>query len=156
MKRKYFGMAAGLVFVAAFVLAIWGPGNANFLESPFSSIPYILVDHSENRTEVYIHGLNDFKFTNISLRMYNENMSFERTRNDTFFLYCETTEPSFTLNVTVWNAKKEYVFNGTVQVAPPEEAPRILTLYEEKNDRTNTYTLDSSNLPWKKLMERIQ
>ena len=34
-------------------------------------------------------------------------------------------------------------------------APLRLTLYQEKRDRINTYTLNSGNLPWKKLMERV-
>jgi hypothetical protein len=63
---------------------------------------------------------------------------------------------NFTLNVTVWNRNKEYTFNGSVQVAAPEDAPRLLTLYEEKRDRINTYTLNPGNLPWKKLMERVR
>ncbi len=154
--RKYFGVAAGLVFLGAFALVIWGPGNTNLLESPFSSIPSILVDHSENQTAVYVHGLNDFKFTNMSIRISNNTRSYERTRNNTYFLYCETSDSDFIINVTVWNNHKQYAFNGSVQVAPPDEAPRILTLYEEKKDKTNTYTLDSGSLPWKKLMERIR
>jgi hypothetical protein len=114
------------------------------------------VDHSENLTEVYVHGLNDFKFTNMSIRITNTTMSYDRTKNNTFYLDCETSENDFIFNVTVWNNHKEYAFNGSVQVALPGEAPKILTLYEEKKDRTNTYTLDSGNLPWKKLMERIR
>ena len=158
--RKYFGAAAVLVFVMAIVLAVW-QGGRDIFESPVASIPSILIDSNINEmgiyeTEIYIHGMNDFRYSNMTMRVTTGNDSFERTREDTYFMFFNTTAETFTVNVTVWNKNKHYAFTGSVQVAPPDEAPRLLTLFEEKRDRISTYTLNTGNLPWKKLMERVR
>jgi hypothetical protein len=153
--RKYFGAAAVAVFLMALALAFWQGGKDPFV-SPVSSIPSMLVDYNLNETEIFIKGLNDFRYTNISVRISGENQSFERTRERAYFIFYNTSLANFTVNVTVWNRNKEYTFNGSVQVAPPDEAPKVLTLYEEKRDRINTYTLNGGNLPWKRLMERVR
>jgi hypothetical protein len=155
MMRKYFGVAAVAVFLLALALAVWQGGNDPFV-SPVSSIPSILVDYNLNETEIYVKGLNDFRYTNITLRISGENQSLERSKEKAYFLFYNTSLANFTINVTVWNKNKQYSFNGTVQVAPPNDAPKILTLYEEKRDRINTYTLNTAKLPWKKLMERVR
>ena len=156
--RRYFGIAAVIVFLLAFALALWGGPDKNLFESPFSSIPSILVDYTDNGTEVYVHGLNDFKYTSISLVASCGNDTQERTRENGYFLYyvANASWPEMSLNITVWNVNKEYRFNGTIKVAQPEEAPTLLTIYEAAHGKINTYTLTTTNLPWKKLMERIR
>jgi len=151
--RKYFGVAAMVVFLLAFALAIW-PGGRDMLESPLSSIPSLLIDHNDNETEIYVHGLSDFRFTNMSIHVSGDSAEYERFKEDAYFVYFNTSLQNFTFNVTVWNRHKHYYFNGSIEVAPPEAAPRIFTLFEEKKDRINIITLNSGNLPWKKLMER--
>jgi hypothetical protein len=153
--RKYFGAAAVVVFLMAFALALWG-GNRSFQESPISTIPSILIDIELNETAIYIHGLNDFRYTNMTVRITHENTTFEKVKYDAYFIDYNSSEANFTMNVTVWNRNKEYAFNGSIQRAPDEAAPRLLTLYEEKKDRINMYVLNAGNLPWKKLMERIE
>jgi len=158
--RKYFGVAAVVVFLVALALAFWQGGKDPF-QSPVSSIPSILIDHTineagVNETEIYVHGLNDFRYTNMTVRITGENQTFERFREQAYFIYYNLSMANFTINVTVWNRNKEYSFNGSVQVASPEEAPLLLTLYEERTDRINTYTLNIANLPWKKFMERAR
>ena len=158
--RKYFGAAAVVVFLGALLLAFWQGGRDPF-ESPISSIPSILIDYNVNETaglnetEIFVKGFNDFKYTNMTLRVSDGNQTYERMKEDAYFIFYNTSLANFTINVTVWNHDREYTFNGSVQVAPPEEAPLRLTLYQEKRDRINTYTLNSGNLPWKKLMERV-
>ena len=157
--RKYFGAAAVVVFLLAIALAIWG-GDRIITESPISSIPSLLIDYHqnenhENETEIYIHALNDFRFTNITLRVTNETTTEERSREDAYFMYYNTTDVNFTLNITVWNKNKQYCFNGSVQVADPAEAPKVLTLYEVTKTHVNDYVLTETSLPWKKFMERV-
>jgi hypothetical protein len=154
--RKYFGVAAVVVFLMAFALALWGGPNKGFLESPFSSIPTLHVDYSDNGTEIYIQGLNDFEYTNMSLHAANDTMSFGTTKNNAHILYYVTSMENFTMNITVWNGKKEYAFNGSIRVEPAEAWPKVLTLLEEKKDKIQTISINSASLPWKKLMERIR
>lgn len=158
--RKYFGAAAVAVFLLTLALAFWQGGKDPFV-SPVSSIPSILIDYNinetgTNETEIFVKGLNDFRYTNMTIRVAGGNQRFERARDKAYFIYYNTSMANFTINITVWNRNKHYSFNGSVQVAPPDEAPRLLTLYEEKRDRISTYTLNTGNLPWKKLMERVR
>lgn len=158
--RKYFGAAAVAVFLLALGLAVLQGGKDPF-ESPVSSIPSILIDYNmqgvvANETELYVKGLNDYRYTNMTIRVAGGNQTFERTREGAYFIFFNTSLANFTINVTVWNKNKEYTFNGSVQIAPPEEAPRIFTLYEEKRDRIVTHVFNTGNLPWKKLMERVR
>jgi fucose permease len=158
--RKYFGVAAVAVFILALGLAFYQGGNDPFV-SPVSSIPSILIDYNlnetgANETEIFVKGLNDFRFTNMSLRVTTGNQTFERARDKAYFMFYNTSVANFTFNIIVWNKNKQYSFNGSLQVASPDEAPKLLTLYEEKRDRINTYVLNTANLPWKKLMERVR
>jgi hypothetical protein len=158
--RKYFGAAAVVVFLLAIVLAVW-QGGRDIFKSPVASIPYLLIDYNSNETgiyetELYIHGMNDFRYSNISMRVTIENMSSERTRKDTYFMFFNTTAKNFTVNITVWNKDKGYSFNASFQAATDQEAPKLLTLYEDRGDKIYPYMLDNSNLPWKRLMERMR
>ena len=152
--RKYFGVAAVVVFLMALGLALWG--GRDIFESPVASIPSILIDRNDNETEIYVHGLNDFRYTNISLRVISDNETFERTREDTYFMFFNSSAENFTINITVWNKNKKYAFNASVLAASPGEDPKVMTLYEDRNDKIYTYTLNNGNLPWKRLMERAR
>jgi hypothetical protein len=153
--RKVFGVAAGLVFLVCIILAAWR-GGQNPFESPISSIPSLLIDYAYNETEIFVHGLNDFRYTNLSITISNGTNITERSRENSYFIYTTAGFQNFTLNITVMNKKKEYTFNGTIQIAPIEHPAALLTLYEEKKDRINTYDLSQSNLPWRKMMERVK
>jgi len=153
--RKYFGAAAVVVFVMAIVLAVWG-GNRNLFESPVASIPSILIDYNNNETEIYIHGMNDYRYTNISMRVTVGNESHERSREDTYFMFYNSTAENFTVNITVWNKNRGYSFNASFQVAHPDEAPKLLSFYENRNEKIYPYILDNTKLPWKRLMERMK
>jgi hypothetical protein len=158
--RKYFGAAAVAVFLLAIALALWG-GGRDWRDSPVASIPSILIDFNEeqNQTEILVHGMNDFKYTNITMKITNgtnESDIFERTRDHTYYMSCSTTAEMFTLNITVWNKNKGYAFNATVQKASAEEAPTLLTLNEDRNGKIYPVALDTTKLPWKRLMERMK
>jgi hypothetical protein len=152
--RKYFGAAAVVVFLLAIALAVWG-GERITTESPISSIPSLLIDYHEDETEIFVHGLNDFRYTNITLRVTADNTTQERFREDAYFIYYNTTDLNFTLNITVWNKNKQYSFNGSIQVANDTESTKVLTLYEVTKTRINDYMLTETGLPWKKFMERV-
>ena len=158
--RKYFGVAAVVVFLLAIVLAVWQGGRDIFV-SPVASVPSILIDYNFNETgfyetEIYIHGMNDFRYSNISMRWTNKTESLERTREDTYFMFFNTPSENFTVNITVWNKDKGYSFNASFQAATDQEAPKLLTLYENRDDKIFTYILDDTNRPWKRLMERMR
>lgn len=145
-----------MVFGLAIALAVWG-GGRDIFESPVSSIPSILIDHHQNETEIYVHGMNDFRYTDMNMLVTIGNTTYERTRTDALFLYYNTnTTENFTINITIWNKNKEYTFNGTVVPADPLDAPTLLTIYEAKKDKVNTISLTAGNLPWKKFMERVK
>ncbi|MEM2869607.1 MAG: hypothetical protein QW379_04185 [Thermoplasmata archaeon] len=153
--RKYFGAAAALTFFLCLILAFFG-GSRNIFESPISSLPSLLIDHYDNQTEVYVHGLNEFRYTNMTVWVSDGTTEFMRYRENTYFIYLNTTLTNFTLNVTVWNKKKAYVFQADIRVADPEEFPAHLFIYEKEDGDGTMHVLQKSNLPWKKVMERVK
>lgn len=153
--RKYFGAAAVLVFVMAIVLAVW-QGGRDIFELPVASIPSILIDYNNDETEIYVHGMNDFRYSNISMRVIIDNTTIERTREDTLFMFYNSSAKDLIVNITVWNKNKAYSFNASIQKASQEEAPTLLKIYEDRDNRIFTYTLDDGMLPWKRLMERMR
>lgn len=153
--RKYFGAAAVVVFLVALALAIWG-GGRNVFESPVASIPSVLIDHDHNDTEFFVHGLNDFKYTNMTITVSNGTSNFTRFKENAYFIYHNTSMLNFTFNITVWNRDKEYNFNGSVQVHFEDEYPLVLTVWEETHAHINVHALSDSGLPWKKFMERVR
>jgi len=153
--RKYFGAAAVAVFMMAIILALWG-SNRDMLESPVASIPQILIDYNDDQTDIYVHGMYDYKYTNITMQIFVGDETFERSRENVYSLNYNTSADEFGVNITVWNKKKAYSFNATIKKASPDEAPKLLTLIEHRDNRIYSYTLDNTNLPWKRLMERMQ
>lgn len=90
--------------------------------SPLSTIPTILVDHIEEteETKVYVHGLDDTFYGNITIQLNNVTAH----ENFTYGLHSSTNLHKFILNVTVWYELKEYEYNGN------------FTLLEENNEIT--------------------
>ena len=153
--RKYLGAAAAVIFLLCVLLALFG-GSRNIFESPISSIPSLLIDRYENETEIYVHGLSEFRYTNLTIWVSDGATETIRYKENSYFIFLNTTMANFTINVTVWNKKREYVFHGDIRVADPEEAPAELFIFEKKGDSVTTHALQKSNLPWKKLMERVE
>ncbi|MGQ9583168.1 MAG: hypothetical protein ACUVV6_06610 [Thermoplasmatota archaeon] len=152
--RRYFGAAAAVTFVLCLVLALFG-GRRDTLESPVSSLPSLVIDQYQNETEVFVHGLGDFRFTKMTIWVSDGKTETVREKEGTYYTYLNTSLSNFTLNVTVWNKNKEYMFRGGVRVADPDEAPTRLVIYEERKDGVTTHVLQAGNLPWKRIMERV-
>ncbi len=152
--RKYFGAAAAVIFVLCFLMAIFG-GRRSAFESPMSSLPSIVVDHFQNETEIYVHGLTEFRFTNMTIWLSDGETEILRHRENTYFIFLNTSLTHFSLNVSVWSKNKMYGFRADVRVADPDEAPTLLLLHEERGDSVTTHALQKGNLPWKRIMERV-
>ena len=145
-----------------FILAAWRGGQSPLGESPISSIPAVLIDYANNETEIFVHGLGDFRYTNLTIRISNEKEKDnesrvqERSKESSLFIFHSTRWDNFTLNISVVNKNKQYAFNCTLQIAPPEQPSAVMTIYQDKAGRVTTYVLSPTGLPWKKMLERIK
>jgi hypothetical protein len=114
--------------------------------SPLGSIPRVLIDHIEDdeETKIYIQGLDDYLYSNITIQINNNTI----TENYTYGLHLTTTLEKFALNISVWDELKEYEYMGNFTMLHNDDG---LTL--EIQDDRNEDPIKRS-LPYKMIMER--
>jgi hypothetical protein len=131
------GIVLFLVLIAG---CIEGP------DSPLSTIPTILIDHIEDtqETKVYVQGIENTLFGNITMQINNETAQ----ENNTYSLHISTELRKFTLNVTVWFKLKEYEYSGNITLVEEDEE---LSLEIEDARHDNPI---KRSLPYTTFMER--
>lgn len=134
-------LALGVVCFLCFV-----PGCLESPSSPVSSIPMILVDHIQEteETKVYVQGLDDHRFSNITIQINGLNV----TENLTYALHLSTSLTEFALNVTVWDEIKEYEYRGNLSILR-EDDQVTLQIEDQKHD-----DIIERSLPYTTIMER--
>lgn len=139
MHRKLVSLGF-IIFVCSFSGCIDTP------PSPLSSIPRILLDHitETEETKVYVHGLDDHLFSNITIEINNATI----TENYTYSLHLTTKLEEFALNVTVWHELKEYEYRGNLSILH-EDDQITLQIEDEKHDDPI-----ERSLPYTTIMER--
>ena len=110
--------------------------------SPLSSIPRILLDHIEEteETKVYVHGLDDHLFSNITIEINDATI----TENYTYSLHLTTKLEEFALNVSVWDKLKEYEYIGNMTLLSDEDQIMLHIDDERRDDpigRSMPYTI---------------
>ncbi|UCF08025.1 MAG: hypothetical protein JSW28_10360 [Thermoplasmata archaeon] len=139
MQGKAFG--TGLVLLLCFFA-----GCTNGPPSPLSSIPMLLIDHIEENkeTKVYVHGLDDYRFSNITIQINN----VTATENFTYALHLTTILDRFILNVSVWDDLKQYEYAANLTILT-EDNEITLQIEDERHDDTI-----ERSLPYTLIMER--
>ena len=139
MYRRYISL--GVVILISFLA-----GCTDGPTSPVSSIPVILLDHVEEEdvTKVYVHGIEDTLYENITIQINNET-SME---NYTYSLHTVTTLEKFMLNITVWFKLKEYEYRGNYTLVKGDDE---ITL--EIEDQRHDNPIERS-FPYTIIMER--
>ena len=129
-----------IIFICSFSGCVEPP------PSPLGSIPRILIDHigEDEETKVYVHGLDDHLFSNITMQINGNSV----TENYTYALHLTTTLEKFALNITIWDELKEYQYMGNFTVLHNDDE---ITL--EIQDDRNEEPIKRS-LPYKMIMER--
>ena len=88
---------------------------------PMSRMPKVIIDHVEQDDvfAVYVHGMSDYRYDRIEIRIDNESVY---SMNHTFQGAALTNLTSFTLNITVIDLPNEgtdidtYYYNATVNL----------------------------------------
>ena len=114
--------------------------------SPLSSIPRILLDHiaETEETKVYVHGLDDHLFSNITIEINDATI----TENYTYSLHLTTKLEEFTLNISVWDKLKEYEYIGNMTLLSDEDQIMLQIDDERRDDPIER------SLPYTIIMER--
>ncbi len=139
MQGKY--LSLGVVLLLCFFI-----GCTNGPKSPLSTIPMVLIDHVEEteETKVYVHGIDDTLFSNITIQI-NEKSLME---NFTYELHMPTSLKKFVLNVSVWDEEKEYIYTGNFTLFSEDDQIKL-----EIQDFRHKEPIESS-LPYTIIVER--
>jgi len=129
-----------VIFVCSFAGCIDTP------PSPLSSIPRILLDHivETEETKVYVHGLDDHLYSNITIEINDERIR----ENYTYSLHLSTSMDRFMLNVTVWDDAKVYEYIGNYTILQENEQIS-LEIYDDRYDDPV-----KRSMPYSIIMER--
>ena len=135
MHRKY----VGLGFVLLLYLSV---GCTNGPQSPISTIPTILIDHIDDteETKVFVHGVEDHLFSNITIWINEEGI----TENFTYELHTSTYLQNFELNVLVWDKEKQYEYTGNIIVLNDNDQMKLEIVddqHEEPVERSLPHTI---------------
>jgi hypothetical protein len=139
MHRKY-------LYLSIIIITCLFAGCAEPPRSPISSIPHILIDYVEEteETKVYVHGIEDTFFSNITICI-NQEM---KTENFTYSLHMATEQNNFILNITVWDEEKDYQYDGNITIFA-EDNEWLIKVVDLKDEGTREGTL-----PYTIIMER--
>jgi hypothetical protein len=138
MRGKY--LSLGVVF---FLLLLAGCTEN---QPPLSGIPTILIDYIEEteETKVFVHGIDDRLFSNITIQINDTNV----TESYTYQLHGSTSLEYFFLYVSVWDKQKEYEYSGNITLL--DDKGEIKMQIKETGD--DKYVKES--FPHKIIMER--
>jgi hypothetical protein len=139
-------MQKNLSFISIIVFLVMLAGCTGGPPSPLSSIPTILIDHIEDteETKIYVHGIDDTLYGNITIQINNET----KLENFTYSLQTNTVLNKFFLNVTVWYKMKEYEYNGNLTLVE-EDGDTSFDIVDDRHDNPI-----NRNAPYTIIMER--
>jgi hypothetical protein len=128
------------------------------ITSPVGTIPKITIDYIDNMTKVYVQPLDDHRYSSMTTRVFNGNVTYiEVTKNNTYLLSLETEEPVFTLNITVHDKEKVYAFEANLTVHPANEPDLVLLIsIPTKKDEPKLKRVREEDLPWRTLADRAE
>lgn len=120
-------------------------------QPPAYNIPKLVIDHAEpegNTTIIYIHGLEEVKYDNITLKVDNETVE---QKFDSFSLEYETNRTEFSLDAYVSHEENRFNFNATLQFSDQEENIYSIEYYDEEIEK-----LKKDDLPYVERFNQIQ
>lgn len=125
-------MKIDVMVIMVIILTLLMAGCSNPPKPPASELPKLTVDYDgihgeKDLTIFYIHGIEETRYSNISLRLNDELITF---KNDTFCLEHKMEFQNFSIAVDVWLLNKHYNYNGTYNISKEEEIIYEVTYYD--------------------------
>lgn len=159
MNRSYTLIAVS-VLVAVSFMGCLRPDPT--FESPITTWPKVTVDFVENVTKVYVKALDDYRYTNVTMRVFHGNVTYSKTsETNTYVMARSIAQREFTLNITVWDQQKDkekiFTFEGNFTVNPAGEPDVILqiSIWKPVGD-PKVYKLKENDFPKGLATDRIQ
>ncbi len=116
-------MKSGHLIVVVLLISVAFAGCSEPPSSPVSELPKIVIDYEhkleeKNSTIIFIHGMDEIRYTNISIYINESRVLFQ---NETFSAEHKTNLTHFNLTVNVWLNKEWYNYNATYKVSQKED-----------------------------------
>jgi len=159
MNRSYALLTASVLVAMAFAGCLRPDPS---FESPLGTIPKITVDFVQNVTKVYVKALTDYRYENITMRVFLGNVTYSKTSDTYTYVMTQTIkQKEFTLNITVWDQQKDkmkiYCFEANFTAHPTGDSKILLQVSEWRPNASPKITnLKDDDLPWSTVADRIQ
>lgn len=150
MNRSFALLTASVLVAMAFMGCLRPDPNFN---SPITTWPKISVDFVDNVTKVYVKGLNDYRYENITMREFHGNLSYmNSSETHTYVMYRSFKQREFILNITVWDKQtdkvKIFTFEGNFTVHPAGEPTIVVQIsYVNQEGALKVEKLKENDLP---------
>ncbi len=141
---------AGALFLTSLLLAALIVGCTGSPSPPkFSAVPKLVIDHvpEENLTKVYVHGFDDYLYTNITINITVGNETELETQNYTYFLGSVTNQMAFHLNATAWDNLTGYCYECDIEVVQTQRGGYAFMIDDAKTSSAQRYVA-----PYKKML----
>lgn len=127
-------MKEGVVAVAVLFIFATMAGCTNPPSPPASEIPKLVVDYDvneegKNETILFIHGLDEIRYSRIKLFLDDEEIANE---TETFSVERRTSLREFNLTVNVTHLEKKYNYNASFEVIGEEDIIYEITYHDEE------------------------
>ncbi|MCK4717155.1 MAG: hypothetical protein KAT70_00690, partial [Thermoplasmata archaeon] len=90
--------------------------------TPITKTPVLLIDHADNATKIYVIGIEDTRYNNITINITGVNSTevdpyWNSTVTNTFVWSATLSNATtnFTLSTEVWYRGYSYALNATVE-----------------------------------------
>ena len=157
MLKKIFMVSVIIVLVLLIIITPRFIGR----DQGIAAVPELLVDHVENQTKVYVKGIGDYRYPNITIQIIYPGPSgpVELLQRDTFTYFSNVSisdnlTKEFDLNVSLYVGKLEYQYNCSISIVMDDIDPsKTMMEIREKDGDLVTRREDQV---YKKLLERVR
>ncbi len=127
-------MKKRMIALVVVLLTLSLAGCTNPPKPPGSDIPKMVLDYQidqelQNKSIIYIHGVDDTRYTNITLKIDNETVV---QKEEAFCIEYDLNKKQFNITVDVWEDLDHYNFNASVEVFPNQKIVYRLTYYDDE------------------------
>ncbi len=126
-------------------LSVISSGCTDPPEPPGSEIPKLVIDYlgvseGENQTAIYVHGMDEVRYDNISISINDEVVFNQRER---FSIEYRTNLSSFSLEVDIQHEEDYYNYNASIDIIKGKKYVFKITYYDGEINKVKW-----NNLPY--------